>query len=166
MSLAPHSGAIDQDSVQLRDLERSAKSDQAVYEQLLNRQKELSEISGLTSEDVRIASAAIAPTRTNMPRLPLVLVASGIVGLFAGLGSAFVREAMRRSLVTPLQAQRVLGVDASAILPKRKLNTRIKYALTCLLQGWPSCCLSSLFFGATVSKGKRRTVYWNNKRQI
>jgi succinoglycan biosynthesis transport protein ExoP len=112
-----NSGAIDQDSVQLRDLERSAKSDQAVYEQLLNRQKELSEISGLTSEDVRIASAAIAPTRTNMPRLPLVLVASGIVGLFAGLGSAFVREAMRRSLVTPLQAQRVLGVDASAILP-------------------------------------------------
>jgi succinoglycan biosynthesis transport protein ExoP len=112
-----NSGAIDQDSVQLRDLERSAKSDSAVYEQLLNRQKELSEISGLTSEDVRVASLAIAPTRTNMPRLPFVLAASGIVGLFAGIGSAFVREAMRRSFVTPLQAQRMLGVEASAILP-------------------------------------------------
>jgi succinoglycan biosynthesis transport protein ExoP len=111
------SGALDQDSVQLRDLERTAKSDQAVYEQLLNRQKELSEISGLTSEDVRVASIAIAPTRTNMPKLPLVIAASGIVGLFAGLASAFMREATRRAPLTPQEPQRLLGVEASAIIP-------------------------------------------------
>jgi uncharacterized protein involved in exopolysaccharide biosynthesis len=111
------SGATDQEAAQVRDLERDAKSDQAVYEQLLNRQKELSETRGLAIDDVRIVSPAIAPTRTNMPRLPIVLAVSLIVGLTAALAATLAREALRRSLVTPSQARRRLGVEASAILP-------------------------------------------------
>ncbi|WP_158815567.1 GumC family protein [Methylocapsa sp. S129] len=111
------SGSTDQQAVQLRDLERTEKSDQAVYEQLLNRQKELSEIRGLTSGDVRIVSPALTPTRTTMPKLPLVLGASGLIGLFAGLASALLREAMQRPSTTPAQIQRLLGVEVSATLP-------------------------------------------------
>jgi polysaccharide biosynthesis transport protein len=111
------SGATDEDAVPLRELERNQKSDQAVYEQLLTRRKELSETRGLTSEDVRIVSAAIVPTRTNAPRLPLILAASGIIGLFAALASAFVRDAARKSLVTPSQVRRSLGIGTVAILP-------------------------------------------------
>jgi polysaccharide biosynthesis transport protein len=111
------SGATDQEAVQLRDLERSEKSDQAVYEQLLNRQKELSEMKGVASDDVRLVSAALAPTRTNMPRMPLVLATSSLIGLFAGLASALVRDARRGSPESPTQLQRALGVEASATLP-------------------------------------------------
>jgi uncharacterized protein involved in exopolysaccharide biosynthesis/Mrp family chromosome partitioning ATPase len=111
------SGATDQDAVQLRDLERNEKSDQAVYEQLLSRQKELSEMRGLTSDDVRLVSPAIAPTRTNMPRLPVVLAGSLIIGLFAALASALARESIRRSPMAPLPAPPPLDIEASAILP-------------------------------------------------
>lgn len=111
------SGATDQDAVQLRDLERNEKSDQAVYEQLLSRQKELSEMRGLTSDDVRIVSPAIAPTRTNMPRLPLVLAGSLIIGLFAALASALARESLQRSPAAPLPASPRLDVEAGATLP-------------------------------------------------
>jgi polysaccharide biosynthesis transport protein len=112
------SGATDQQAVQLRDLERSEKSDQAVYEQLLGRQKELSEIKGLTSGDVRIVSPALTPTRTNMPKLPLVLAASGLIGLFAGFASAIAREAAQRAPRTdPAQIQRLLRVGSSTQLP-------------------------------------------------
>ena len=111
------SGSTDQEAVQLRDLERNEKSDQAVYEQLLSRQKELSEIKGLTSGDVRIVSPALAPTRTNMPKWSVVLAACGLIGLFAGIASALAREAMQRSALAPVQIQRQLGVDASATLP-------------------------------------------------
>jgi polysaccharide biosynthesis transport protein len=111
------SGSTDEDAVPLRELERNQKSDQAVYEQLLTRRKELSETKGLTSEDVRIVSAAIVPTRTNAPRLPLILAASGVVGLFAALASAFARDAARKSLVTPSQVRRIFGVESVAILP-------------------------------------------------
>ena len=86
------SGATDQQAVELRDLERTQKSDQAVYEQLLARQKELSEIKGLTPEDIRVVSPALAPSRTNVPRLPLVLAASALIGLFAGVASAVARD--------------------------------------------------------------------------
>ena len=111
------SGATDQEAVQLRDLMRNEKSDQAVYEQLLSRQKGLSEIKGLTSGDVRIVSPALAPTKTNMPKWPLVLAASSLIGLFAGIASALVREAMQRPSPVPAQIQCLLGVDASATLP-------------------------------------------------
>jgi succinoglycan biosynthesis transport protein ExoP len=111
------SGATDQSAVQLRDLERSAKSDQAVYEQLLARQKELTEIKGLTTEDIRVVSQAIAPMRTNMPKLLLVLAASLFVGLFAGLASAVVREGMGRPQAAPPAAGPPPAFRPNAIVP-------------------------------------------------
>ena len=111
------SGSTDQQAAQLRDLERTEKSDQAVYEQLLNRQKELSEEKGLTSGDVRIVSPALTPTRTTMPKLSLVLAASGLIGLFAGIASAFARDAMQRPAMTPAPGPGAPGVEVSATLP-------------------------------------------------
>lgn len=111
------SGATDQESVQLRDLERNEKSDQAVYEQLLSRQKELSEMKGVASDDVRLVSPALAPTRTTMPRMSLVLAASGLIGLLAGLASALVRDARRRPVESSATIQRQLGIDIGAELP-------------------------------------------------
>jgi len=109
------SGATDEQAVALRDLERTEKSDQAVYEQLLDRQKALSEMKGLSSDDVRIVSPATAPTRTNMPRLPLVLLASASIGLLAGFGGAFARDAWRRP-APPAPAGEAV-VEAEALAP-------------------------------------------------
>jgi uncharacterized protein involved in exopolysaccharide biosynthesis/Mrp family chromosome partitioning ATPase len=111
------SGATDQEAVQLRDLERTEKSDQAVYEQLLARQKELNEIKGLTSEDIRVVSPALAPTRTNMPRLPLALGASALIGLFAGVASAAARERLRRPQGGGPPAGRQPELASDAIVP-------------------------------------------------
>jgi polysaccharide biosynthesis transport protein len=111
------SGAMDQQAVQLRDLERTEKSDQAVYEQLLNRQKELSEIKGLTSNDIRLVSPAIAPTRTNMPKLSIVLAASVLLGLFAGFASAVARDRTRRTPRGSSPVPRARAVESDAIVP-------------------------------------------------
>jgi succinoglycan biosynthesis transport protein ExoP len=111
------SGATDQDSVQLRDLERNEKSDQAVYEQLLSRQKELAEMKGVSTDGVRLVSSALTPTRANRPRMSLVLAASGLIGLLAGLASALARDARRprSDAATPLE--RALGIETAATLP-------------------------------------------------
>lgn len=113
------SGATDERAVALRDLERTEKADQAVYEQLLDRQRALSEMKGMTAEEIRIVSPAVAPTRTNMPRWPFVAAAATLIGLAAGVGAAVARETRRRpppaaGAATPRAAAPV----ADAILPR------------------------------------------------
>jgi succinoglycan biosynthesis transport protein ExoP len=111
------SGATDQDSVQLRDLERNEKSDQAVYEQLLNRQKELAEMKGVSADGVRLVSSALTPTRANRPKLSLILAASGLIGLLAGIASALARDGRRPSSAAPAPLERTLGLQTVATLP-------------------------------------------------
>ncbi|HLW93505.1 MAG TPA: exopolysaccharide transport family protein [Roseiarcus sp.] len=111
------SGAGDQDLVKLQQLERDAKTDRDVYEQLLARQRGLIENTGLASFDVRVVSQATPPLRVSAPGWSVILAASGLVGLLAALGGAFAREAMRRSLVTPAQTQRLVGVEVAGLIP-------------------------------------------------
>ena len=89
------SGALGSGLVQLGDLEREAKASRDQYEQLLARQKELTELANIETNDVRIVSAAIPPARNQMPRLPITAGASLALGLLAGLAAAFWRESTR-----------------------------------------------------------------------
>lgn len=82
------SGRQGKDAVRLAELEREAKADRAVYEQLLARLKELSEFRNLKLKEVRIASPALTPWRTAGPKMPLLVVAGLMLGLFGGLGLA------------------------------------------------------------------------------
>jgi Mrp family chromosome partitioning ATPase len=85
---------------------------------LASRQKELIEGTGMTPTDVRIVSAAEPPLRPSSPGLPVLLAASCLFGMIAGIGAAAAREAMRRSLVTPAQTERLVGVEVAGIVPR------------------------------------------------
>ena len=111
------SGAGDQNIVKLQQAERDAKTDRDVYDQLAARQKELIEGAGLTPTDVRIVSPATPPLRAASPGLPILLAASCLFGLLSGVGAAAAREASRRSLVTPAQAERLVGAEVAGIVP-------------------------------------------------
>jgi polysaccharide biosynthesis transport protein len=111
------SGAGDQNLVKLQQAERDAKADRDVYDQMLTRQKELIESVGLAPFDIRIVSPATPPLRTSAPAWPILLAASGLFGLLAGVGAAAGREAMRRSLVTPGQTERIVGAEVAGVIP-------------------------------------------------
>ena len=112
------SGANDQNLVKLQQAESDAKTDRDVYDQLASRQKELIEATGMTPTDVRIVSPADPPLRASSPGLPILFVASCLFGAMAGIGAAVTREAMRRSLVTPAQTERLVGVEVAGIVPR------------------------------------------------
>ncbi len=111
------SGVGDQNLVKLRQAERDAKTDRDVYDQLAARQKELIESTGLAPADVRIVSQADPPSRTSSPGLPVLLAASFLFGAMAGIGAAAAREAMRRSLVTAAQTERLVGAEVAGVVP-------------------------------------------------
>lgn len=110
------SGDLGSQLVKLGELEREAKAEGAVYEQMLTRQKELDETRTLEPNDIRIVSMALAPAKTTPGKTPL-LVGASLLGLLAGLALALARETMRRTLRTTRQAERVFGTEVGSLVP-------------------------------------------------
>ena len=111
------SGELGSQLVKLSELEREAKAERAIYEQLLNRQKELTETKNLEPNDIRIVSMALAPTKTSPGKATLGL-ASGLLGLLSALGYALSREAGRGTLRTTRQAEHVSGLGVAGLVPE------------------------------------------------
>jgi polysaccharide biosynthesis transport protein len=105
--------------VKLADLVHEARAEREVYEQLLTRERELSETRNLEPSDLRIVSPAAPPTRHTMGRLPLAIGAA-VLGLLAGLAYALLREARNTALKTPDAAARLAGFQVRALAPFRE----------------------------------------------
>ncbi len=110
------SGELGPQMVKLGELEREAKAERAVYEELLNRERELIQVKGLEPSDIRIVSPATPPSKPTPSRMALA-VASATLGLLAGLIYAFAREWRQTTLRTTTQAERLGGVEVLGFLP-------------------------------------------------
>ena len=110
------SGELEPQLVKLGELDREAKAEDAVYEALLGRQKELAETQNLEPDEIRLVSKALPPTATT-PGKAILAAGAAAVGLLAGLAVAFAREAMRGTLKTTRQVERVVGLDVGALTP-------------------------------------------------
>jgi polysaccharide biosynthesis transport protein len=102
--------------VKLAELEREAKAERDVYEELLNRERELLQVKDLEPSDIRIVSPATSSAKP-MPSRMILAIGSGALGLLVGLGFALVREWRQRTLRTSSQAERLGGVEALGFLP-------------------------------------------------
>jgi uncharacterized protein involved in exopolysaccharide biosynthesis len=75
--------------VQLRDLEREARSHAAIYETYLARARQVGERQQLDATNVRVISAAVPPMARSWPPRTLFLLAAGaIFGAMAGFAIA------------------------------------------------------------------------------
>lgn len=115
-SLQVESGELGPQMVRLGELEREARAERAVYEELLNRQRELLQVKDLEPSDIRLASRATPPAHATPSRLSLA-VGSLLVGLLAGLGHVSFREWRRRTLRTAADAQQLGAERTPGFLP-------------------------------------------------
>lgn len=112
------SGRQGSDRVKLDEIDREARADRTIYEQLLDRQKQLSEMRGLTSTDVRVASSALPAAQPNRPKLAVLAGVFTLLGLAAGCLLAGFRETFRRTVVTRGQAEKLVGLEVSGLVPR------------------------------------------------
>lgn len=115
-SAQAESGQLGPELVKLSELDREAKAERAVYEELLNRQRQLAQVKGLEPSDIRIVSPALPPTKTTPPMMVIFGGAAGI-GLVTGLLYAFIREWRHNTLKTASQAKRLGGVEVLGCAP-------------------------------------------------
>ena len=106
-----------------------AESSQVLYDNLLGKLKEAGVLAGLHSSTLHVLDSARVPTLPARPNVPLYLGLGALSGLFLGVVSVFLVEAMDRSVRDVQEIEitthmPMLGVIPDArLLPKMGLRT-------------------------------------------
>ncbi len=143
--------------VKLDQLQREAKAEQLIYEQLLDRQKQLVATRNLSPDDIRLISPATPPNGIK-PGLAARAAGAALLGLLAGLAHALARETVPGVLTTARQAERLDGVKVvgmAPLLPQPDKESSSKPAVGPDLAPWlDELCA----FAAQGAEGRARVV--------
>jgi capsular exopolysaccharide synthesis family protein len=111
------SGATSQYEAELKQLEREAQSNRALYESFLNRFKELREQQDIQRADARILAYAWPSGAPSSPHYKSGLFAAFIVGCFLGMAGAIAAEKLDRVFRSASQVEKATGVAVLGMIP-------------------------------------------------
>jgi len=101
------------DSVRLRELERTAAVNKSLFEDVLQKAKITDEQSTFRPREARIIMPAQKGGQSS-PNTRKILLTALFVGLGLGVGSAFAMEKLNAGFTSPRQAEEALGVPVLA----------------------------------------------------
>jgi polysaccharide biosynthesis transport protein len=107
---------LNESSVQYNLLKRDAEVNRQLYEGLLQRLKEAGVAAGLRSGNIRVIDAAAIPGSPWKPNKRRNVMIGTFLGLFFGIGMAFVLEHLDRSVRSTDQVE-TLGLSVLAVVP-------------------------------------------------
>ncbi|MBX3504017.1 MAG: polysaccharide biosynthesis tyrosine autokinase [Parvibaculum sp.] len=110
-------GEGNQAMVQLRELEREAAANRAVYESFLNRFKETSQQQDLQAPDSRVISVATAPLAPSHPRKALAFALALVLSTILGVGLAFLLEHLDNGIESGSDVEQQLGLPHLVSVP-------------------------------------------------
>ena len=88
-------------AAQYKILAREVETNKSIYDSLLQRAKEIEATIGATAANVQIVDPARIPLLPYKPRVARNLLLGLILGLFAGIGAAFLLEYMDNTIKNP-----------------------------------------------------------------
>ena len=99
-------------------LTRDVKVNSELYTNLLNSFQQLRLVKEGKVGNVRIVDTAVAPEWPIKPRRSQILAMSGMLGLLAGLGLAFLRNSLKPGIRSADELEQALGLHVFATVPK------------------------------------------------
>jgi polysaccharide biosynthesis transport protein len=105
------------DLVSFQILKRDAQTTEQLYQALLTRMKETTVASTMVASNVAVIDPADLPAEPYFPQTGLFLGLSGVIGLFLGLGAAFLAEYLDDSLKTTEEVERVCRLPSLGLVP-------------------------------------------------
>lgn len=112
------SGANDQASVRLNELEREAQANRTVYESFLNRYKETSQQQDIQTADARVLSKASIPNSASFPRRGIAVGVALILSIVIGVVIALLLEQLDNGIRTGIDVERILGLTHFVSIPE------------------------------------------------
>jgi len=115
-------------SIQYNIYEQEVDTNQALYDGLLQRFKEIGVVGGIGVNNVSIVDLALTPQVPSSPRLLINLLISFLAGLMIGAALAFALEQLDEAIADPAEVERRLGLPLLGSVP-RALDETPKEAL-------------------------------------
>jgi succinoglycan biosynthesis transport protein ExoP len=103
--------------VKLKDLQSSADSTRALYNDFLQRYQVATQRQSFPIADARIVTKATEPLRKNSPKTLLVLAGGLVFGLMAGVGAAIAGDMLSDTFATPQDVEAFTGAPCLGVLP-------------------------------------------------
>jgi capsular exopolysaccharide synthesis family protein len=126
MREATGQGELDNDdSIRLRELERTAAVNKTLFEDFLQKAKIADEQSTFRASDVRIIMPAQSGGQ-SFPNTRRVLLTALLAGLGLGVGGAIAMEMLNAGFTTPRQVEDTLGVPVLASIRRIDKNKTSK----------------------------------------
>jgi uncharacterized protein involved in exopolysaccharide biosynthesis len=114
-----------EDSVRLRELERTAAVNKSMFEDFLQKAKITDEQSTFRAREVRVMSPAQWGAQT-FPNRNRVLMMALLVGFGLGVGGAFAMELLKAGFTTPHQVEEMLGIPVLASVRRMSKGELVK----------------------------------------
>ena len=111
-------GSKGQVEIALRELEREAAANKALFESFLSRFKETSQQETLNTTDSRIIQRASVPRVPSAPNKKLIAAMGCFIGFAIGVAIAFLLEQLDSGYRTTKQLERRLGVPVLGTVPR------------------------------------------------
>jgi capsular exopolysaccharide synthesis family protein len=126
MDEATGQGALNNDdTVKLRELERTTAVNKTLFEEFLQKAKITDEQATFRARDIRV----IMPAQTggqSYPNARKVLLTALLAGLGLGLGGAFAMEMLRAGFTSPREVEEALGIPVLASVRRLKKSELVK----------------------------------------
>nr|WP_036165549.1 polysaccharide biosynthesis tyrosine autokinase [Lysobacter dokdonensis] len=117
-------------SIQYNILRREAETNRQLYDGLLQRYKEIGVVGGVGANNVSVIDRAFVPERRHSPRIPLNLAVGVLLGLFAGVLTAFLLHHLDRRMHSPQALEEALGLPVLGAIPRLPNGTSPQMAST------------------------------------
>lgn len=161
-------------SIQYNLLKREVDTTRTLYENLLQRYKEVDVAGGVGSNNVFIVDAAELPSGPSSPNVSKSLIMALALGLACGVGAAFALEYFDDKIYSPSDAERATGLPLLGAVPlvknPKELAAQTTDQRSPLSEAYRSVCTSLQFSteaglpksllitSAGPSEGKSRTA--------
>jgi len=108
--------------IQLAILKREFESSRDLYEDLMKKLKESGIVAGLHSTNVDVIDPAEVPNKPAEPRVLLNVAVGLMLGLFGGLGLAFLLENLDTTITAPENGDILANMAVLGVVPHLNLN--------------------------------------------
>lgn len=114
--------SLQQQAVQYKILKRDVETNEELYKGLLSRMKEASVAATIVPTNVQVIDPAELPLSPYRPRKMLNLALAAVIGLFGGIGLAFLVEYLDDSIKTTEELERVSQLPVLGLVPLLTAN--------------------------------------------
>ncbi len=99
---------------------REVETNQAIYQSLLERVKEIESMAGVSASNIQIVDRASLPILAVKPNVKLNLLLAIVVGLLGGIGCAFLSEYFADTITNPEEISERFQIPILGIIPQVK----------------------------------------------